>query len=496
MKRPLSSLSLPLTAGLAALACAVFVGSSPGCAAGSDSFGGGDAGGGAPVAEVPVKGLHITDIDLYQAVQVPVARAFAPASTTIPVVAGKDTLVRVAYTLDSDFEPREVTVKLVITSGGAELEPIVATVNVSQSTVPDTLETSLNVPVPGASLAPDAAIRIAVFEANPTFAGSGDAAQSAWPAEGSAALNAQDVGAGTKLFVVPIKYAADGSNRLPDTSPEQVELYRSRTKAMYPTPDVVVEVTDPWTYNGPIVDPGGSGWFEILDSFSVAMHGGGSDQRAYYYGVFEPQGSFDAYCQFGCVTGLSYSSDSPGFDDARSSVGMGYPGGLSADTFVHELGHAHGVGMHSPCGGAMDTDPGYPYPGGVIGVLGMDVATQELKSPQMFHDIMGYCDTIWVSDYVYGKLFTRTLALKAPMDQKPGPERTYQAFILRGDGSLTPRGPRVWTRRPSGDAVSVRVRGPLGESVVPGWLLRVDHLAGGLLQLELPEGVEVLGLVD
>lgn len=466
-----------------------------GCAAGSEGVGG-SGGGSSPAAAVPVKGLHITDIDLYQAVQVPVARAGVQETTTIPVVAGKDALLRVAYTLDSGFAPRDVQVKLIVESGGAELEPIVETVSVSQSTVPDTLETSINVAIPGASLTADASFRVEVYESDPAQTAEGSAAESAWPTEGKVAFGAVDVGAGTKIFIVPVRYNADGSGRLPDTSAEQVELYRSRTQAMYPTPDVIVEVTDPWPYNGPIVDPSGNGWIDILDSFSVAMHGGGSDPRAYYYGVFVPENSFDTYCQFGCVTGLSYSSEQPGNDDARSSVGMGYAGALSSDTFVHELGHAHGVGLHSPCGGAGDTDPAYPYPNGVIGVLGMDVATRELKPAQQFKDIMGYCDNIWVSDYVYGKLFDRTKALSPAMRFEAGPVRTYHAFVVRGDGSIAPLGARSRDRRPGGEPVNVRVSSGGVISEVSGYYLAADHLAGGLLNVELPAGATVLGLAD
>lgn len=479
----------------ALFACVLVTLGSIGCAAGNDGVGGG-GGGSSPPAAVPVKGLHITDIDLYQAVQVPVARAGAQQSSTVPVVAGKDALLRVAYTLDSGFAPRDVQVKLIVESGGAELDPILETASVSQSTVPDTLETSINLAIPGASVTADASFRVELYEIDPAQAADGSDADSAWPATGKAAFGAVDVGAGTKLFIVPVRYNADGSGRLPDTSAEQVELYRSRTKAMYPTPDVIVEVTDPWPYNGPIVDPSGNGWVDILDSFSVAMHGGGSDPRAYYYGVFVPENSFDAYCQFGCVTGLSFSSDSPGYDDARSSVGMGYTGALSSDTFVHELGHAHGVGMHSPCGGAGDTDPAYPYPGGVIGVLGMDVATKELKSPQSFKDIMGYCDNIWVSDYVYGKLFDRTKALGAAMRFDPGPTRVYQAFVVRGDGSVAPLGARSRDRRPGGETVTVRISKGGAVSTVSGFYLATDHVVGGLLHVELPEGATVLGLAE
>ncbi len=92
-------------------------------------------------------------------------------------------------------------------------------------------------------------------------------------------------------------------------------------------------------------------------------------------------------------------------------VGIGYIGTPTAVVVdepvwrdvntAHELGHTYGR-EHAPACGAGAPDPHYPYPGGTIGVFGTDVvASPPVLYPPSTHDIMGYCDDNWVSDYTY-----------------------------------------------------------------------------------------------
>jgi hypothetical protein len=93
-------------------------------------------------------------------------------------------------------------------------------------------------------------------------------------------------------------------------------------------------------------------------------------------------------------------------------AGIGYVGGginaalgwdalpSGSGIMAHEVGHNLGRG-HAPCGGVAGPDPSFPYPGGRIGVYGLDVATQAVKSPTTHYDLMGYCSPDWVSDYTW-----------------------------------------------------------------------------------------------
>lgn len=457
-----------------------------GCAAGSetDDDGVGGEGGAAPPKEVSAKGISVTDIDFYQAIEVPLVRAGAPASSTVPIVAGKDAYLRVGFTLDPAFAPRAVRLKVTLESASATLEPVFAEVPVNASSTHDSLASTLNVAIPGASLLPDTSYRVDILETDPDAVHTEPAGAPGWPESGTTPLGAQNVGAGTKIVIVPIVYQADGSGRLPDTSEAQIELYRSRVLSMYPTPAINIEMGPEWAYNGPDVVAFGDGWGEILTAFSNAHHGGGSDPTAYYYGLFAPAGSFAQYCSGGCVTGLSFSSDQPGNADARSSVSLGFTGPDFADTFSHELGHAHGQLGHAPCGGAGSVDGNFPYAGGKIGVFGMDVAALSLKDPTLFTDLMGYCDNNWISDYNYQRFFTRTQILAGAALVHEGPPRTWRAYAVRADGSLYDAGTSERTLRPSGETVRVHTRGDRGEArEVEGVYLPADHLPVGMLMV-------------
>jgi hypothetical protein len=96
----------------------------------------------------------------------------------------------------------------------------------------------------------------------------------------------------------------------------------------------------------------------------------------------------------------------------RTAIGWdktaGYKdGGLFPEVFAHETGHNMGRN-HSPCASGSNVpanpDQNYPYPGGGIGVWGYDSVANELHSPTVDKDIMGYCTPNWVSDYVYKKI--------------------------------------------------------------------------------------------
>ncbi len=464
-----------------------------GCAAGTDTEedGGGGGGGAPPIPSVPVKGLTITDVDFYQTLEIPLVRGGAATGSTLPVVAGKEGYLRVGFTLDPSFAAREVRLKVTLESAAVALEPVEVRVPVAAASSHDAILSTLNAKIPGASILPDTAFRVDVLEADPKVERSEPAGSPAYPLEGTAALGAADVGPRTKIVLVPVVYQADGSGRMPDTSEGQVALYRSRTLGMFPTPAVEIELGAPWTYAGPDVTAFGNGWGEILTAFTNAHHGAGSDPTAYYYGLFAPAPSFDQYCPSGCVTGLSSSSDQPFFEDARSSVSLGFTGSDFADTFTHELGHAHGQLGHAPCGGAQSVDGSFPYPGGGIGVFGMDVAAESLKDPALFKDLMGYCDNTWISDYVYRKFFTRTQILGTSGGSYEGgaPER-YRAFTVRPDGSLFDAGTSERTRRPGGAEVHVTARDATGaRTTVGGTFLPFDHLPGGMLFVRDAEGV-------
>jgi hypothetical protein len=83
---------------------------------------------------------------------------------------------------------------------------------------------------------------------------------------------------------------------------------------------------------------------------------------------------------------------------------------------AHELGHAHGVD-HSPGCGATNVDTNFPYVvsgQSYIGWVGWDNRSPDgFLDPNVYTDMMAYCEPRWVSDYVYAKWTDRVTLLNA-----------------------------------------------------------------------------------
>src|SRR5262249_9218411 len=130
----------------------------------------------------------------------------------------------------------------------------------------------------------------------------------------------------------------------------------------------------------------GTNWSTVLNEVLAKRTTEGATDR-YYYGVVK----------------VSYSSGVAGlgFIGAPAAMGWDYTSS-AASVLAHEEGHNFNR-PHSPCGGAGNPDSNYPYANGLIGVPGWDVfaTSSNLKNENSYTDIMGYCNTQWISDYVY-----------------------------------------------------------------------------------------------
>ena len=93
----------------------------------------------------------------------------------------------------------------------------------------------------------------------------------------------------------------------------------------------------------------------------------------------------------------------------RSSVAI--PRG---PTMAHELGHNLFL-RHAPCGSA-DPDPSYPYPDGSIGAWGYDFRDGGSLVPPSTPDVMSYCSPGWISDYSFSKALRYRVSVGADAD--------------------------------------------------------------------------------
>lgn len=467
------------------LACSFLVLPACGGAASGDDGAGGS--GGQPQQTTIAHGLRISEIAIYQGVKVPLVVEGQPAPHSAPVVQGRDGLLRVFVALEPDWVPREVIVRLEIDRGGTSLPPVELRRVVTGPSVEADFMSGFNFDVPGADLTGDFSYRVGIYETSPTTAPPTPGA--VYPAQGKEAMGAVQAGA-LEVVLVPIQYNADGSGRLPDTGPAQVEKLRSHMYKTYPVSAVNIFVREPmqWNYT---VGAYGQGWSELLQQLMFARSQDNPAVNVYYYGAFQPASSFFQYCQQGCVAGLSAGGIGPNDDWGRASLGVLYNGDYSAGTFIHEVGHAHGR-EHAPCapGGQIESvDPYYPYPQAQLGSWGYDVYDHQLVEPTGARDFMSYCDPTWVSDYTYSALFDRVSLLNSMAYVHAGAPKAYRMLSVNVEGAVS-AGPRLELRLPpSGQRRRVDLLDGAGALVgsAEASFHPYDHLPGGILLIPEPE---------
>lgn len=427
-----------------------------------------------PVITLPAQGVTITEVAVYQGPKRSLTGGTPPpAGVVTPIVAGRDALVRVFLQVDDTYDKSDVTAQLLI--GDNKAIEIVGPVETS---VEDEIATTLNFEVPGDMLVPG--VRYAVELTQPSEHTKGDNPGARLPTTGMDGMGVESTGDALKILMLPVSYGADGSNRLPDTSEQQMQGYRDAFYRMYPAAKVELVMHEPMQWNKP-VDPSGIGWDGILDAVAAYRQQEGTPKDTYVFGFFNPADTFDEYCSFGCVAGLGMIG-MLGDDYSKAAVGVGYTGNDAFTTAIHEIGHTQGR-QHADCGGAQNIDPKFPYPEAGIGVWGYDLIEKALISPTQRKDMMGYCDPYGISDYTYRAIFDRMKIVNQAKIVAP-PElvnRTWERARVGIDGSLTWLDAVAMEAPPRGEPTSITVIRKAATSVAEGHFIPYDHIAGGVL---------------
>lgn len=462
------------------------------------------------LSEPVAAGITLSEVALFQTLKVPLAKdGAATPGGRVPIVAGRDALLRVYVQPGQGWSAKSVTarIKLVTDSPtGAFTKVLAATKTVSDASTEADLESTINVTIPGQYLQPEARFVVvlnAVGGAPPSDAPT----PARFPQDGSLTpLDARAGGESLRVTLVPVEYRADGSGRLPDTSEEQLERYRRMLYKLYPVARVELTVHAPFAWDQS-VSASGKGLSELLSAIGQLRRSEDAPTDVYYYGAVNPADTFEAFCRGGCTTGLSPTS-------AAHSVGVGFGetderGDASAETAAHEIGHAHGL-LHAPCGGAGGPDPEYPtdaeHANAKIGVWGYDQVKGLLIDPggsEPPKDLMAYCRPSWISDYHHAKLFDRVRGDHEFYAMRVGGAATeeYDAYGVAPTGVVTRRGESSRARELSrGEPRELRWLGAEGATRgrAVARYFPYDHLPGGELWVpRAPAGVvaaEIAGL--
>lgn len=451
--------------------------------------GSGDNGGLPSAPKSPAAKVGITQIAVFQSVKVPVVADGARVEErNAPIVAGRAGLVRVYVSPAEGFTPGRIAGELTVKGADGKEQKFRDTRGISRASSDATATSTLNFDLPADAFTVGATFSVSLTDDG----GQGfNAAQAPvrYPAgDAFDDLGVQATGV-LKVVVVPVKYDADGSGRTPDVSEAQLGIYKRTLMGLYPATDVQVTAREPYPWTTAIT-ANGAGFDQILNAMVSLRRRDRAASDVYYYGVFVPQTSFESFCRRGCVSGLSGLVDDASDSALRASVGLGYEGTQSADTMAHEIGHAHGR-PHAPCGGAQGVDRSFPYKGGTIGTWGYDILSKQYVSPEEGTDMMGYCDNTWVSDYTYGKLFDRIVAVSgvnqgiassaaAQGSQGGSP---YRTFTFDGNGVPTSSETLSLAEEPKGNVSEVDYLGDSGSVVghARAHVYKYDHLEGGIV---------------
>ncbi len=399
-----------------------------------------------PTAGVTAAGVTINEIAGFQGVKLSLAKNGAAVASTArlaPIVVARPMLVRVYVTPTGGA--RTLRAELTVTAGGRTFTRSDAK-TISAASTDANFASSFNFDLDASEVTADLRYSVKLFDAAATPVASGDRSASLFPATGDAALGALTGSAKLKVVYVPVQYNADGSGRTPDTSAAAMTAFKAAFMKQYPVGDVEVTLHAPYPWSTTI-SANGSGFSQILQAAIRLRAAERPANDVYYWLAFNPAASEYSFCSQGCVAGLSGLVTNAADYTQRASVGLGYRG-IGEGTAVHELGHAHGR-PHSQGCGADSYDPGYPssYVRSVtqlgtvatIGSWGWDILGRNLFNPATTYDFMGYCDPTFVSDYTFGKLFTRirTVNASAAMQRNMSAAATRYRFVdVQPDGSL------------------------------------------------------------
>ncbi|MCA9973448.1 MAG: hypothetical protein KC425_24680 [Anaerolineales bacterium] len=365
--------------------------------------------------------LAISRLEITQAVQ--------NSANSVPLVAGRDTVLRV-HAATTGLRPLPgITLTLSATRSGAPLPGsplVVGPWAIYPGASPVRLGESINVPLPAAWTSGQV-----------TFSAVLDAANAvAEPDEGNNAATATVAFQAVPpldVRLVPVAYT-DTYNGITCPAPTTDEIGDWLRRA-YPVSAVNVTLRAPINYTGYLNN---FGFNQLLDQVTqLKLTDGAPDSQVYYglIGTYDASGSecgtdVGGLGWVGQRTAIGVSSSQPNQPPIMDDSGL---------IAVHEIGHNFGL-WHAPCGGPMGTDPAYPYADGSTGQYGFDVFRYQVwspKAPDYAKDVMSYCGPKWFSDYNYRQLFDNQVANgRTPAQSAPAAQLLIRAALLPDDTAV------------------------------------------------------------
>ena len=307
----------------------------------------------------------------------------------VPLVAGREALLRVFPTASRPTEEGIPTVRATLYVDGAETH----VVEIPGSNVPiptevqdaeSALERSANAVIPESVIRPGLEMVIEIDPDSTLDPELGVATRI--PDTGRAAVQVAELPA-LDLTFVPFQWVRDRDSLIVDIAgamaadPRNHEMLAD-TRAMLPVGDLDVKA------HAPVLTSTNNTVDLLIQTYLIRRM---EDATGYYMGIMPER-------IVGGQSGVAYLGIGAGFS--------------AADGFViaHELGHNFNL-YHAPCGGAGGPDRAFPQSNGSIGHWGYDFSDGGTLIPPHARDLMSYCGPPrWVSDYSFSKALGHRLA--------------------------------------------------------------------------------------
>ncbi len=360
-------------------------------------------------------GANLPDLAIQR---VEVTQAVQDANNSVPLVAGRSTLLRI-YAVNAGGSQSIPGVNVAIVGGSGESliegaqQQMTAAIHPSAN--PALYSSTINFLLPPAWTSGSYDLRVSLDSNNAI-------------AESNEGNNTQVVRLNfnavppLRIMIVPIAYTSTETGTFYSAPTD--DTIRDMIQRMYPVGQVEVTWHAPYAFTGNLKELGG--FSSLLSQINALKTSEQAPSTQVYYALVPTRAGASSWFQGGLV-GLGYIG-------SRAAVGLDYSN--AGATAAHEIGHNLGR-YHAPCGNPSSPDAAYPYPGAVIGQYGLDLVSGALFGPNDGRDIMSYCAPKWVSDYTYQGL------MNAMLSSRPTASLNGEGEVLSGADSARP----VWLVR-------------------------------------------------
>jgi hypothetical protein len=389
--------------------------------AGTSGDGDGDGDGVEPFEPVPARGLTITKVTANHGINVSIANGADWVDGTGRegrLATGRDTLIRIYYTLDPGWVERDIEARLEWHVGGEVHE-----YSTTKTIVVDASDTYLDgalwfaLPAAEGLTEIDALFQVSLWEIEP----GGEAAEehvNVSPESGPQQVGFENIPMEMNVVFVPFAF----NGRIPTTEDEakmtiiENEIYQTEPIQTLNT------AIDPLRNSG-----AQSNVCNMLQTMSQIWSQAGAPSNIYYVGLVDTGASSGI---MGCaLLNANFNAD----------VWVDSSLGITATSIVHEIGHNQGLNhvqcddMGNPADGP---DPSYPdHPLGRTLNTGFGIRDFSMYPGESTTDYMSYCNDRWVSPWTWNKVWTRIQAFTAmgsPLVVDPDP---VMHFAMWGDGT-------------------------------------------------------------